>query len=80
VFHDAGGGRFPIYRVTWDTYSIQTISCGLIPLVVAIATLIGMMIIMLHFDIVLTLLALAFPALAFDHQRYNRLMGDVSTE
>jgi ABC-type multidrug transport system fused ATPase/permease subunit len=82
VFHDSRAVGDSIYRVTWDTYSIQTIfNGGLIPLVSAIATLIGMMIIMLHFDIVLTLLALAVaPALALTIKRYNRLMADVSTE
>jgi ATP-binding cassette subfamily B protein/subfamily B ATP-binding cassette protein MsbA len=82
VFHDSRAVGDSIYRVTWDTYSIQTIfNSGLIPLVSAIATLIGMMIIMLRFDVVLTLLALAVaPALALTIKYYNRLMTDVSTE
>jgi ATP-binding cassette subfamily B protein len=82
VFHDSRAVGDSIYRVTWDTYSIQTIfNGGLIPLVSAIATLIGMMIWMLHLDVVLTLLALAIaPALALTIKRYNRLMTDVSTE
>src|SRR6266853_1164221 len=82
VFHDSRAVGDSIYRVTWDTYSIQTIfNGGLIPLVSAIATLIGMMIIMLRFDVVLTLLALAVaPALALTIKHYNRLMTNVSTE
>ncbi len=82
VFHDGRAVGDSIYRVTWDTYSIQTIfNGGLIPLVSAIATLIGMMIIMLRFDVVLTLLALVVaPALALTIKHYNRLMTDVSTE
>ena len=82
VFHDSRAVGDSIYRVTWDTYSIQTIfNGGLIPLVSAIATLIGMMIIMLRFDVVLTLLALIVaPALALTIKYYNRLMTDVSTE
>jgi ATP-binding cassette, subfamily B, bacterial len=82
VFHDGRAVGDSIYRVTWDTYSIQTIfNGGLIPLVSAIATLIGMMIIMLRFDVVLTLLALVVaPALALTIKYYNRLMTDVSTE
>ena len=82
VFHDSRAVGDSIYRVTWDTYSIQTIfNSGLIPLVSAVATLIGMMIIMLRFDVVLTLLALAVaPALALTIKYYNRLMTDVSTE
>ena len=82
VFHDSRAVGDSIYRVTWDTYSIQTIfNGGLIPLVSAVATLIGMTIWMLHLDVVLTLLALAIaPALALTIKRYNRLMTDVSTE
>src|SRR5712671_4619184 len=82
VFHDSRAVGDSIYRVTWDTYSIQTIfNGGLIPLISAIATLIGMMIIMLRFDVVLTLLALVVaPALALTITYYNRLMTDVSTE
>jgi ATP-binding cassette, subfamily B, bacterial len=82
VFHDGRAVGDSIYRVTWDTYSIQTIfNGGLIPLVSAIATLIGMMIIMLRFDVVLTLLTLVVaPALALTIKHYNHLMTDVSTE
>ncbi len=82
VFHDSRAVGDSIYRVTWDTYSIQTIfNGGLIPLISAIATLIGMMIIMLRFDVVLTMLALVVaPALALTIKYYNRLMTDVSTE
>src|SRR5271154_1362791 len=78
VFHDSRAVGDSIYRVTWDTYSVQTIfNGGLIPLVSAVATLIGMVIIMLRFDIVLTLLALVVaPALALTIKHYNRLMTD----
>ncbi|MGD1018353.1 MAG: ABC transporter ATP-binding protein [Verrucomicrobiia bacterium] len=82
VFHDSRAVGDSIYRVTWDTYSIQTIfNGGLIPLVSSAATLLGMVIIMLRFDVVLTLLALAVaPALAFTIKHYNRLIADVSTQ
>jgi ATP-binding cassette, subfamily B, bacterial len=82
VFHDSRAVGDSIYRVTWDTYSIQTIfNSGLIPLISAIATLLGMMIIMLRFDVVLTLLALAVaPLLALTIKHYNHLITDVSTE
>jgi len=82
VFHDSRAVGDSIYRVTWDTYSIQTIfNGGLIPLVSSIATLLGMMIIMLRFDVVLTLLTLAVaPALALTIKHYNRLITDVSVE
>ena len=42
VFHDSRAVGDSIYRVTWDTYSIQTIfNGGLIPLVSSVATLLG---------------------------------------
>ncbi len=82
VFHDRRAVGDSIYRVTWDTYSIQTIfNGGLIPLLSSIVTLAGMMIIMLRFDVVLTLLALAVaPALAYTIKHYNHLITAVSTE
>ena len=82
VFHDSRAVGDSIYRVTWDTYSIQTIfNGGLIPLLSAVFTLAGMMIIMLRFDVVLTLLALAVaPALALTIKHFNRLIAAVSTE
>jgi ATP-binding cassette subfamily B protein/subfamily B ATP-binding cassette protein MsbA len=82
VFHDNRAVGDSIYRVTWDTQSIQTIfNGGLIPLVASVATLLGMTIIMLRFDVVLTLLALAVaPPLALIIKHYNRRIGDVSVE
>ncbi len=82
VFHDNRAVGDSIYRVTWDTYSIQTIfNGGFIPLVSSIVTLVAMMIIMLQFDVVLTLLALAVaPALALTIKFYNRRLTEVSTE
>ncbi len=82
VFHDTRAVGDSIYRVTWDTYSIQTLfNGGLIPLVSSVVTLMGMLIIMLRFDVVLTLLALAVaPALALTIKFYNRRLAAVSTE
>ena len=82
VFHDNRAVGDSIYRVTWDTYSIQTIfNGGLIPLLSSVVTLAGMMIIMLRFDVVLTLLALVVaPALALAIKHYNRLITNVSTD
>ncbi|HUI08539.1 MAG TPA: ABC transporter ATP-binding protein [Verrucomicrobiae bacterium] len=82
VFHDSRAVGDSIYRVTWDTYSIQTIfNGGLIPLLSSVATLAGMMVIMLRFDVVLTLLALVVaPALALAIKHYNRLITNVSTD
>jgi len=82
VFHDTRAVGDSIYRVTWDTYSIQTLfNGGLIPLVSSVVTLVGILIIMLRFDVVLTLLALAVaPALALTIKFYNRRLAAVSTE
>jgi len=82
VFHDSRAVGDSIYRVTWDTQSIQTIyNGGLIPLIAAVATLVGMTVVMLQFDVVLTLLALAIaPPLALAIKYYNRRTADVSTE
>ncbi len=82
VFHDSRAVGDSIYRVTWDTYSIQTIfNGGLIPLLSSVVTLAGMMIIMLRFDVFLTLLALAVaPALALAIKHYNHLISAVSTD
>jgi ATP-binding cassette subfamily B protein len=82
VFHDSRAVGDSIYRVTWDTYSIQTIfNGGLIPLLSSVATLAGMMVIMFRFDVVLTLLALVVaPALGLAIKHYNRLISSVSTD
>jgi ATP-binding cassette subfamily B protein/subfamily B ATP-binding cassette protein MsbA len=82
VFHDNRAVGDSIYRVTWDTHSIQTLfNGGLIPLLSSIVTLAGMMVIMLRFDVVLTLLALGVaPALALTIKFFNRRISQVSTE
>ena len=82
VFHDSRAVGDSIYRVTWDTYSIQTIfNGGLIPLLSSVVTFVGMMIIMLRFDVTLTLLALIVaPALALTIKHYNRLITSISSE
>lgn len=82
VFHDNRAVGDSVYRVTWDTYSIQKIfNGGFIPLISSVVTLAGMMMIMLRFDVVLTLLALGVaPALALTIKLYNRRIAEVSTE
>jgi ATP-binding cassette subfamily B protein/subfamily B ATP-binding cassette protein MsbA len=82
VFHDQRAVGDSIYRVTWDTFSIQTLfNSGIIPLLSSVITLAGMMVIMLRFDVVLTLLALVVaPLLALTIKFYNRRITDVSTE
>ncbi len=82
VFHDRRAVGDSVYRVTWDTFSIQTLfNSGAIPLISSAITLAGMMVIMLRFDVVLTLLALGVaPALVVAIRYYNRRIADVSVE
>ena len=82
VFHEQRAVGDSIYRVTWDTYSIQTLfNGGLLPLTNAVVTLVAMMVIMLRFDVTLTLLALVVaPALALTIRFYNKRISAVSTE
>jgi len=62
-------GRWPtgdlLYRITADTYAIQTLSTsGFLPILSALMLLVGMFIILVRLDAVLTLLALSVcPAL-----------------
>ena len=82
VFHDRRAVGDSIYRVTWDTFSIQTLfNGGVMPLIASVVTLVSMIAIMLSFDVVLTLLAIIVaPALALVIKFYNRRMMAVSTE
>ena len=82
VFHDRRAVGDSIYRVTWDTFSIQTVfNGGVMPLIASVVTLVSMIAIMLSFDVVLTLLAIIVaPALALVIKFYNRRMMAVSTE
>ena len=82
VFHEKRPVGDSIYRVTWDTYSIQTLfNNGFIQLVGSGVTLVGIMVIMLRFDVVLTLLALAVaPALGWAIKFYNRRISAVSID
>lgn len=55
-----------LYRVTADTYAIQTLTMnGVFPILVSLGLLIGMTIVMLRLDWVLTLLALAVCPVLF---------------
>jgi ATP-binding cassette subfamily B protein len=82
VFHDQRAVGDSIYRVTWDTFSIQTLfNSGVMPLIASVVTFVSMIAIMLRFDVVLTLLALVVaPALALVIKIYNRRITAVSTE
>jgi ATP-binding cassette subfamily B protein len=63
-FHDNRAVGESLYRVTADTFSIQTIfNNGIVPLMTATVTLVGILVILLRFDVILTLLALAIAPL-----------------
>ena len=81
-FHDNRAVGDSIYRVTGDTFSIQTIfNNGLYPFVSSVVTLVGILVVMLRFDVVLTLLALAVaPALAVTIKLYNKRIAATSIE
>jgi ATP-binding cassette subfamily B protein/subfamily B ATP-binding cassette protein MsbA len=74
VFHERRAVGDSIYRVTWDSYSIQTLfNCGFVQLFSSGVTLVGMLVVMLRFDVTLTLLALLVaPALGWTIRFYNR--------
>ncbi|NQU11101.1 ABC transporter ATP-binding protein [bacterium] len=80
VFHEKRAVGDSIHRVAWDTYSIQTLfNGGLVPLINAVVTLVGMMVVMARFDWLLTLLALAVaPALAVTIRYYSRRISTLS--
>ncbi len=82
VFHERRAVGDSIYRVTGDTFAIQSLfNGGLIPLVTAALTLAGILVIMLRFDAVLTLLALAVaPGLVLTIRFYNRRIAATSVE
>lgn len=82
VFHDSRAVGDSVYRVTWDTFSVQTLfNGGIVQIIGSGVTLVGMMVVMLRFDVTLTLLALMVaPALAASIKFYNRRISAVSTE
>ena len=59
-FHDATTVGDSLYRIAWDTYSAQTLfNGGIVPAVTATLTLVGIVIVMLAVDWMVTLVALA---------------------
>src|SRR5262249_45121960 len=66
AFHNRRQVGDLLYRVTADTYSIQTLTMnGIFPILTSLVLLIGMMMVMLQIDWVLTLLALGVCPLLF---------------
>ena len=63
AFHDATPVGDSLYRVTWDSYAVQTIfNAGLVPAVTSLVTLLGILAIMGAQDPIITLTALAVCA------------------
>ncbi len=81
-FHSRASVGDLIYRVTSDTYAIQTLAMnGLFPIVSAVFLLVGMFVIMLRLDAVLTVLALAVcPLLFLGVVLINRRLTALATE
>ncbi|MHB8574691.1 MAG: ABC transporter ATP-binding protein, partial [Dehalococcoidia bacterium] len=62
-FHDRTAVGDSLYRVTWDTYCVQSLfNGGIVPAVTAIATLVGITVIMALLDPVVTVAALSIGA------------------
>jgi ABC-type multidrug transport system fused ATPase/permease subunit len=82
VFHDQRAVGDSVYRVTWDTFSIQTLfNGGVVQILGAGTTFVGMLVVMVRFDGTLTLLALLVaPALAVTIRYYNQHIAAVSKE
>ena len=82
VFHEKRTVGDSLYRVAWDTMSIQTLfNGGLLPLINSVVTLVAMLVIMMRFDWLMTVLALAVaPALALTIRFYNQRISAVSVE
>ena len=80
VFHDRQSVGDSLYRVTGDTYSIQTLfNGGLVPFLNAVITLAGIAVILLRMDWVLTLLALLIvPPLVASLRVFNKKIDKIS--
>jgi ATP-binding cassette subfamily B protein len=81
-FHDTRGSGDSVYRVSNDTYAIQTVLLdGLVPLVSAALALSATLFIMVLFDPLLTLLALiSVPAAAIATRRFSARIRSASMD
>ena len=81
-FHARSGIGDLLYRVTGDTYAIQTLAMnGLFPIVSAVLLLGGMTVVMLRLDAWLTLVAMSVvPPLLLGIVLVNRRLADAATE
>jgi ATP-binding cassette subfamily B protein len=81
-FHARAGVGDLLYRVTGDTYAIQTLAMnGFFPIISALLLLGGMTVIMLRLDVWLTLVAVGIaPLLLFGILSVNRRLSLAATE
>ncbi|MEO8604165.1 MAG: ABC transporter ATP-binding protein [bacterium] len=81
-FHARAGVGDLLYRVTGDTYAIQTLAMnGLFPIISATILLVGMVVIMLRIDPLMTLVAAGIaPLLLLGIVLVNRRLGAMATE
>lgn len=81
-FHDTRGSGDNVYRVSNDTYAIQSVLLdGLVPLVSAALALSATLFIMVLFDPLLTLLALiSIPAAALTTRRFSARIRSASMD
>ncbi|MCA1706821.1 MAG: ABC transporter ATP-binding protein/permease [Actinobacteria bacterium] len=79
-YHDEWGAGDSIYRVTTDSYAVQSVLLdGLVPLVAALLTLVGTLAIMVRLDPLLALLALvSVPAAAVLTRRFGGRIRSLS--
>ena len=79
-FHSRAAVGDLIYRVTADTYAIQTLAMnGIFPVLASVLLLLGMFVVMVRLDWLLTLLALGVcPLLLFAIILLNRRISDLA--
>ncbi|HEY3701292.1 MAG TPA: ABC transporter ATP-binding protein, partial [Acidimicrobiales bacterium] len=79
-FHDERGTGDAVYRVTTDTYAVQSVLHeGLAPFVAAVLALVGTMVVMVRLDPVFALLSLvSVPAAALTARRFRTRINSAS--
>src|SRR5205085_9974666 len=79
-FHDERGSGDAVYRVTTDTYAVQSVLHeGLAPLFAAVLALVGTMVVMVRLDPVFALLSLvSVPGAALAARRFRTRINSAS--
>ena len=81
-YHDSNGTGDSLYRVTTDTYAVQSVLLdGIVPLATAVLALVGTLVVMLRLDPVLALLAVvSAPAAAIVSNRFGTRIRSMSLD